>query len=1276
VKHEAGLGRAAVRGLAWTMLRSVSSRVVGGLVFVVLARLLDPEAFGTIALAAAFIALLSLPVESGFGEALIQRREVTRSDLDTAFWVSNALGVGLALIMTACAAPLGELFDQPELTPVLRVLSLVFVVAALASVPQALLRRELAFREIALRGFAATLAGGAVGVGMALAGWGVWSLVGQILANAVVGTVVLWLACSWRPGRAVLRSSFLQLFRFGANVLGERVALAASRRSDDFLIGLVLGPVALGLYAAAYRILRLVTETIIWTVEGVAFPLFSRLHGDAERAKRAFYAVTQQCSAVAVPVFLALAVLAPELIRVALGPQWLGAIPVMQVLALVGIPHSVTYFNKAVVNAAGRPDLSLRVAIVTGVVNVVGFALVVRWGILAVATSYVACGYLLTPVSIWSVTRVLQIDLKRYLELFVAPITSGLAMVLSVMAARAVVADDVTGVTLVVGLLLVGATAYFLVLYLTGRRLVISILSTVRRLLARAEVDPRRTPRKVERAVTGSSGSRYGSRTLISARIRPFVGRLSWGVADQALSSLTNFAVGIVVARSLGIRELGAFSIAFATYQVAVNASRGLATDPLVVRYSGTEVQLWRRAVGSSTGMATAVGLVAGACCVVAGLLLAGATGAALLALGVTLPGLLLQDSWRFAFFSAGRGGQAFANDLVWGLSLIPMLVAIVASGPPGVAWFILAWGGSATLAAVIGGMQARLLPRLFQARSWLRQHRDLASRYLAENLSISGAYQLRAYGLGAIAGLPAVGALRGAELMLGPFNVILMGIGMMAVPEAVGVLRRSVRELRSFCLLLGCGQAGAAAAWGAALLLLLPRGLGSRVLGPSWRPASELLVPVTLTLLSTGFSTGASAGLRALGAASRSLRAQVIGSAAYVTAGLLGATVAGAAGAAWGAAVATSIGAGVWWGQLHRGLRELGWPDDVLATHASGTRERTAPLNGQHPARGAAVTRLPGGSTGGGRPRVSIGLPVHNGERYLSKAIDALLAQSFTDFELIVSDNASTDSTEEICRRYQALDGRIRYFRQPVNIGAAANHNFVVEQARSEYFKWASHDDLYGRDLLLRCVEALDANPSVVLSHTWEAFIDAEGNILRQVDYRLATDAPSAPERFSDCLFVQGGDDIYGVMRTDILRRTPLHGSYHHAERTVVTEVGLYGPFHQVPEVLYFRRDHPNRAERTRSTKRARAVNLDPRRANRLRHPLVRLHVEYLWGYVRAIQRAPLSPLDRLRCYGHLVRWAASRTLPGAARRIGQSPDPALQRRAGTEQVRGSSAS
>jgi O-antigen/teichoic acid export membrane protein len=478
------LGRAAVRGLAWTMLRSISSRLVGSVVFVVLARLLDPKAFGTVALASVFLVFMSLLVESGFGEAVIQRKQVTEVDLNTAFWVNNAFGVALALTMIACAGPLGTLFDQPELAPVLRGLSPVFVLAGLASIPQALLRRALQFRQIALRGLAGTVVGGAVGVGMALGGLGVWSLVGQILANALVGTVVLWLACSWRPGATVSRSSLVELVRFGANILGERMALFASRRSDDFLIGVVLGPVALGLYTAAYRILLVMTEMIIWTMEGVAFPVFSRLQGDPERRKRAFYMVTQFCSAVATPAFLSLAVLAPELTRLAFGPKWTAAIPVMQVLALVGIPHSVTYLNKAVVNAGGRPNLSLRVAVLTAIVNVVAFVLVVRWGILAVATSYVVCSYVLTPVSFWSVTRVVDVEAKPYLRLFVAPTVSGLVMLLSLLSAKAALADEVTGIALIVALLLVAATVYSLMLYLTARPFVLSVLSHGRRLYA------------------------------------------------------------------------------------------------------------------------------------------------------------------------------------------------------------------------------------------------------------------------------------------------------------------------------------------------------------------------------------------------------------------------------------------------------------------------------------------------------------------------------------------------------------------------------------------------------------------------------------------------------------------------------------------------------------------------------------------------------------------------------------------------------------------------
>ncbi|WP_433167842.1 glycosyltransferase family 2 protein [Kribbella sp. CA-247076] len=290
--------------------------------------------------------------------------------------------------------------------------------------------------------------------------------------------------------------------------------------------------------------------------------------------------------------------------------------------------------------------------------------------------------------------------------------------------------------------------------------------------------------------------------------------------------------------------------------------------------------------------------------------------------------------------------------------------------------------------------------------------------------------------------------------------------------------------------------------------------------------------------------------------------------------------------------------------------------------------------------------------------PRLSIGLPVYNGEKYLAESLDALLGQSYGDFELVVSDNASTDGTEEICRDYLARDSRISYYRQPVNIGATPNHNWTFEHSGGELFKWASYDDLYGRDLLLRCVEALDDDPALVLAHAHQAIIDGNGDVVLKVDYPLATDDPRAPERFKSLLFGVGGDDFYGVMRSDILRRTPLNGSYHHSDRTIMAELALYGRFHQVPELLFFRRDHPDRAERAKPTIRSRSANMEPRRASRLKHPTVRLLAEYVGGFVGGIRRAPLSSSDRLRCYGHLAHWLADRALPGS--RSGRIEDSA----------------
>jgi glycosyltransferase involved in cell wall biosynthesis len=293
--------------------------------------------------------------------------------------------------------------------------------------------------------------------------------------------------------------------------------------------------------------------------------------------------------------------------------------------------------------------------------------------------------------------------------------------------------------------------------------------------------------------------------------------------------------------------------------------------------------------------------------------------------------------------------------------------------------------------------------------------------------------------------------------------------------------------------------------------------------------------------------------------------------------------------------------------------------------------------------------------------PRLSVGLPVYNGSAYVAESIEALLGQTFEDFELIISDNASTDDTGDICRRYEKLDSRVRYFRQPRNVGLAPNHNFCVERAGGELFKWAAGDDLYARDLLEKCVAALDEYPQVVLAHSFTAMIDDNAKVFQTNAYPLATSAARAPDRFRSLLNDSGGDDDGGVMRRDVLLRTAMKESYHHADRTIITEVALYGPFYQVPEWLYFRRDHPGRAERSHPGVRARCANMDPRRADPWRNPVPRLLGEYVWAYVRMIKRAPLTPAERRECYRYLIEWMGHRAKP---HRMVAAPHPVAKER------------
>jgi glycosyltransferase involved in cell wall biosynthesis len=209
--------------------------------------------------------------------------------------------------------------------------------------------------------------------------------------------------------------------------------------------------------------------------------------------------------------------------------------------------------------------------------------------------------------------------------------------------------------------------------------------------------------------------------------------------------------------------------------------------------------------------------------------------------------------------------------------------------------------------------------------------------------------------------------------------------------------------------------------------------------------------------------------------------------------------------------------------------------------------------------------------------PRVSIGLPVYNGERYIGETLDSLLAQTFRDFELIICDNASQDRTDQICRSYANTDTRVRYVRNATNLGAPRNYRRAFELSSGEYFRWANCDDLFSPESLARCVEVLDEQPSVVLTYPKTKLIDERGQVIREYDDGLHLQSGRAIDRFKQ-VFTNLGlvNVIYGLIRATILRRTSLIGNFISADVPLVAELSLYGKFWEIPECLFYRRIHP----------------------------------------------------------------------------------------------------
>ncbi|MBD2594945.1 lipopolysaccharide biosynthesis protein [Nostoc spongiaeforme FACHB-130] len=480
-KQTSNLRQKAVKGVLWSAIESWGKQAVSFGVFFLLARLLGPEAFGLVALSGIFLSFLQIFVDQGFSTAIVQRQDLEPEHLDTAFWTNLGVSILLTTISISCAGLVASFFKEPHLIPIIRCLSLNFVFGGLSGVQQSILQRELAFKILAVRSLVAVLVGGSVGIVLAFLGFGVWSIVGQSLANSIAQVITLWWVSSWRPRFKFSQKHFKELFTFGINIVGINVLNFVNQNSDNFLIGYFLGSVALGYYAVAYRILTVVTQLMISVIQKIAMPIFSRMQKEPEKMLKAFYKAVNLTSLGAFPIFIGISVLSPELILALFGKEWMPSIPVIQILALVGLLYAGFYYNGTVIMALGKPSWNLALNCIQAIANLTCFLIAVHWGIVAVAASYVVRGYIMSPVPILVIKKLIPLKISTYLRQYITPAVGSLIMVMCILSVKHFLAGVLHLYVLIFLCIVTGATTYIGIVLLIEPKLyqqINSILTT------------------------------------------------------------------------------------------------------------------------------------------------------------------------------------------------------------------------------------------------------------------------------------------------------------------------------------------------------------------------------------------------------------------------------------------------------------------------------------------------------------------------------------------------------------------------------------------------------------------------------------------------------------------------------------------------------------------------------------------------------------------------------------------------------------------------------
>ncbi len=357
-------------GLSWSLIDNVTTQGISFLVMVVLARLIDPSEFGVLGMIAIFMALSITFIDSGFGSALIRKKDCTPADYSTVFFFNLAVGVCLYLLLFACAPYVSVFFNEPRLTSILRVAGLVLIINAASTIQLTLLVKNIDFKTKTKISATSDILAGAIAIVMAYKGFGVWSLVWRSILGPMFTAILIWLTSKWRPSAVFSVKSFKELFGFGYKLLLSALLDTAFRNIYYPIIGKYFSPATLGQYTQAEKFSNLFSSTLTTNIQRVSYPVLATIQDDPEKLKSAYRKLIKSTMMITFSLMLGLAATAQPMITILIGEKWLPCVPYLQIMCFSAMFYPLHAMNLNAITVKGRSDLFLKLEVIKKTINI------------------------------------------------------------------------------------------------------------------------------------------------------------------------------------------------------------------------------------------------------------------------------------------------------------------------------------------------------------------------------------------------------------------------------------------------------------------------------------------------------------------------------------------------------------------------------------------------------------------------------------------------------------------------------------------------------------------------------------------------------------------------------------------------------------------------------------------------------------------------------------------------------------------------------------------